>query len=225
MDLRIRIRCSNALGTLGLFIFSLSSGGENVSVGYFKLDEKTREEFYTDEKGTRWFREGLVQQSINHNVIFRVSHDYNPSAITLFSVLAMKCFFTVIYGSNTIVQLSLTGTTCTVPILHYNVTIHSSQSILMATIIFTFNATLRFSFVLINQLTPNFYTDGNGTRWFREGLVLQSVSHNGKVIFRCGHECFSKFLSGPNRLVNSGDIYQFDSTMLSYIPLWSQSIN
>jgi hypothetical protein len=58
------------------YIFSLSSGGENVSVGYFKLDEKTREEFYTDGNGTRWFREGLVQQSVTHIVIFHFSHDY-----------------------------------------------------------------------------------------------------------------------------------------------------
>jgi hypothetical protein len=31
-----------------------------VSAGYFKLEEKTKEEFYTDEEGTRWFREVLV---------------------------------------------------------------------------------------------------------------------------------------------------------------------
>jgi hypothetical protein len=67
---------------------SLSSGGENVSVGYFKLDEKTREEFYTDGNGTRWFREGPVLQSVSLYVI------------TSFTALAMKCVFTFISGTS-----------------------------------------------------------------------------------------------------------------------------
>jgi hypothetical protein len=154
------------------------------------------------------------QQSVSHNFIFRFSHDYNPSAITSFSVLARKCFVTIISGSSTAVM------------------IHSYQSILTAFIILTFNATLRFSFVPTNKLTPNFYTDGNGTRWFWEGLVQQSVSHNVMFRFshdynpsaitsflRFGHECFFTSLSGANRSVNSDDIYQFDTTILRYIPI------
>lgn len=35
-------------------------GGGNVSAGYYKMDEKTREEFYVDEQGIRWFRTGDI---------------------------------------------------------------------------------------------------------------------------------------------------------------------
>lgn len=34
-------------------------GGDNVSRGYFKLEEKTAEEFY-DEDGKRWFKSGDI---------------------------------------------------------------------------------------------------------------------------------------------------------------------
>jgi long-chain acyl-CoA synthetase len=36
-------------------------GGGNVSAGYFKMEEKTKEEFYVDEQGTRWFREDWTE--------------------------------------------------------------------------------------------------------------------------------------------------------------------
>lgn len=35
-------------------------GGANVAMGYFKNEEKTREDFYEDEDGTRWFRTGDI---------------------------------------------------------------------------------------------------------------------------------------------------------------------
>merc|ERR1719427_2290945 len=35
-------------------------GGDNVAVGYYKLPDKTDEEFYTDEQGTRWFMTGDI---------------------------------------------------------------------------------------------------------------------------------------------------------------------
>ncbi len=100
------------------------------------------------------------------------SWSYNPSAITSLRHLLLWPWMPFWYQSFSELWRHL-------PIWHYNVTINSSQSILTASIILTFNATLRFSFVPTNQLKPN-------TRWFREGLVLQSVSHN--VIFRVGHE-------------------------------------
>jgi hypothetical protein len=79
--LRIRIHTKTLwIRITGVNYISLSSGGENVSVGYFKLDEKTREEFYTDGNGTRWFREELVLQSVSHYVI------------TSFTALAMNAF-------------------------------------------------------------------------------------------------------------------------------------
>ncbi len=35
-------------------------GGGNVALGYYKLPDKTKEDFYTDDAGTRWFRTGDV---------------------------------------------------------------------------------------------------------------------------------------------------------------------
>ena len=35
-------------------------GGGNVATGYYKLEEKTKEDFYTDKEGTRWFKTGDV---------------------------------------------------------------------------------------------------------------------------------------------------------------------
>ena len=43
------------LHLLGTYI-----GGGNVSAGYFKMEEKTQEEFYTDHQDTRWFRQLLT---------------------------------------------------------------------------------------------------------------------------------------------------------------------
>jgi len=37
-------------------------GGDNVAQGYFKLEEKTREEFFTDENSRRWFKTGDIGQ-------------------------------------------------------------------------------------------------------------------------------------------------------------------
>jgi len=37
-------------------------GGENVAVEYYKMPEKTLEDFYTDDKGTRWFSTGDIGQ-------------------------------------------------------------------------------------------------------------------------------------------------------------------
>ena len=37
-------------------------GGDNVARGYFKLDEKTEEDFFTDENNRRWFRTGDIGQ-------------------------------------------------------------------------------------------------------------------------------------------------------------------
>lgn len=35
-------------------------GGNNVAMGYYKLPEKTMEDFYLDEMGVRWFRTGDI---------------------------------------------------------------------------------------------------------------------------------------------------------------------
>lgn len=35
-------------------------GGDSVSDGYYKLEEQTKESFYVDEKGVRWFRTGDI---------------------------------------------------------------------------------------------------------------------------------------------------------------------
>ena len=35
-------------------------GGGNVATGYYKLADKTKEDFYTDETGRRWFRTGDI---------------------------------------------------------------------------------------------------------------------------------------------------------------------
>ena len=35
-------------------------GGGNVALGYFRLPDKTAEDFFTDSNGTRWFRTGDV---------------------------------------------------------------------------------------------------------------------------------------------------------------------
>eukprot|EP00088_Acartia_fossae_P008574 TRINITY_DN14113_c1_g1_i4.p1 TRINITY_DN14113_c1_g1~~TRINITY_DN14113_c1_g1_i4.p1 ORF type:complete len:697 (+),score=216.34 TRINITY_DN14113_c1_g1_i4:275-2092(+) len=35
-------------------------GGNNVATGYYKLPDKTEEEFYTDENGLRWFKTGDI---------------------------------------------------------------------------------------------------------------------------------------------------------------------
>ena len=38
------------------------AGGGNIAAGYYKLPEKTDEEFFTDEEGWRWFRTGDIGQ-------------------------------------------------------------------------------------------------------------------------------------------------------------------
>eukprot|EP00095_Tigriopus_kingsejongensis_P000185 maker-scaffold41_size498431-snap-gene-0.11 protein:Tk00185 transcript:maker-scaffold41_size498431-snap-gene-0.11-mRNA-1 annotation:"Long-chain-fatty-acid--CoA ligase " len=35
-------------------------GGGNVATGYYKMDDKTREDFYTDDNGMRWFKTGDI---------------------------------------------------------------------------------------------------------------------------------------------------------------------
>ena len=44
------------------FYFSgeICLGGGNIALGYFKLPDKTAEDFFTDSTGTRWFRTGDV---------------------------------------------------------------------------------------------------------------------------------------------------------------------
>jgi len=37
-------------------------GGENVATGYYKLAQKTEQEFYTDDAGVRWFKTGDIGQ-------------------------------------------------------------------------------------------------------------------------------------------------------------------
>jgi len=37
-------------------------GGENVATGYYKMPEKTEEDFYTDKEGVRWFNTGDIGQ-------------------------------------------------------------------------------------------------------------------------------------------------------------------
>jgi len=37
-------------------------GGENIATGYFKMSQKTEQDFYTDGEGVRWFRTGDIGQ-------------------------------------------------------------------------------------------------------------------------------------------------------------------
>ena len=37
-------------------------GGENVATGYYKMEKKTKEDFYTDKQGVRWFKTGDIGQ-------------------------------------------------------------------------------------------------------------------------------------------------------------------
>ena len=37
-------------------------GGENVATGYYKMAQKTSEDFFTDDKGVRWFKTGDIGQ-------------------------------------------------------------------------------------------------------------------------------------------------------------------
>ena len=37
-------------------------GGENVAAGYYNNEDKTKEEFYTDDEGRRWFKTGDIGQ-------------------------------------------------------------------------------------------------------------------------------------------------------------------
>ena len=38
------------------------SGGNNITAGYYKMPEKTEEEYFTDKAGRRWFRSGDIGQ-------------------------------------------------------------------------------------------------------------------------------------------------------------------
>ncbi|KAH9394833.1 Long-chain-fatty-acid--CoA ligase 4 [Tyrophagus putrescentiae] len=37
-------------------------GGENISLGYYKMPQETEEAFFVDEQGTRWFRSGDIAE-------------------------------------------------------------------------------------------------------------------------------------------------------------------
>ncbi len=37
-------------------------GGENISLGYYKMPQETKEAFFVDEQGTRWFRSGDIAE-------------------------------------------------------------------------------------------------------------------------------------------------------------------
>lgn len=42
------------------FLGEIALGGGNIALGYFRLPEKTGEDFFNDSTGTRWFRTGDV---------------------------------------------------------------------------------------------------------------------------------------------------------------------
>merc|ERR1719347_1817381 len=46
-------------------------GGPNVAAGYYKNEEKTKEEFYTDDEGRRWFKTGDIGQ-FEHDGTLRI---------------------------------------------------------------------------------------------------------------------------------------------------------
>ena len=46
-------------------------GGENVATGYYKMPEKTAEDFFTDDDGVRWFKTGDIGQ-IDENGTLRI---------------------------------------------------------------------------------------------------------------------------------------------------------
>ena len=51
---------SRMLLKLCSFSGEICIGGGNVATGYYKLPEKTREDFFKDEEGRRWFRTGDI---------------------------------------------------------------------------------------------------------------------------------------------------------------------
>merc|ERR1711988_2091323 len=46
-------------------------GGPNVAAGYYMNEEKTKEEFYTDGEGRRWFKTGDIGQ-FEHDGTLRI---------------------------------------------------------------------------------------------------------------------------------------------------------
>ena len=46
-------------------------GGPNVAAGYYKNQEKTKEEFFTDAEGRRWFKTGDIGQ-FEHDGTLRI---------------------------------------------------------------------------------------------------------------------------------------------------------
>lgn len=53
----------------------LHIGGDNVAVGYFKLDEATAQDFYTDKEGRRWFRTGDIAVA-DKDGVFRIIGEF-----------------------------------------------------------------------------------------------------------------------------------------------------
>ena len=43
-----------------LRLTNICAGGGNVATGYYKMPEKTKEDFFTDENGMRWFKTGDI---------------------------------------------------------------------------------------------------------------------------------------------------------------------
>lgn len=57
-DLRLLTHESKSFTLFWRFIYSFL-GGNNVSPGYYKLEEKTKEDFFTED-GKRWFKTGDI---------------------------------------------------------------------------------------------------------------------------------------------------------------------
>ena len=44
-------------------------GGDSIASGYYKLEEETKEAFYVDEEGTRWFKSGDIGEVLPNGTL------------------------------------------------------------------------------------------------------------------------------------------------------------
>jgi long-subunit acyl-CoA synthetase (AMP-forming) len=60
-------------------------GGGNIALGYFRLPDKTAEDFFTESRGTRWFRTGDVGEIFEDgNLIEQLCGNLSTSVLLTF---------------------------------------------------------------------------------------------------------------------------------------------
>ena len=57
-------------------------GGPSLTVGYFKMPEKTAEDYVTDEQGRRWFKTGDIGQIDTDGALKIVGESFRKSKKT-----------------------------------------------------------------------------------------------------------------------------------------------